>query len=154
MSWRPSRWYPRVRPRTGPGGFGGRDCEREGPAGMTPARAVPRRAGRLAVAGGLALVVAVALYAFGRTHTPSYTMGLFGQHGVAVNRLKAQLATGMLGLALVQLTLALWMYRRLPGAGVAPPPVPVAGGVLVTLSVVMWYSSAMWYFDGSRLPLP
>jgi hypothetical protein len=187
---------------------------------VTPARVVPRPAGRLAVAGGLALVVAVALYAFGRMHTPSYTMGLFGQHGVAVNRLKAQLATGMLGLALVQLTLALWMYRRLPGAGVAPPPVPVAhrvggvslfllslpvavhcmfaygvqlgdprvavhsvagcvfygafaakvlivrsrrlpglalplaGGLLVTLIVVMWYSSALWYFDGSRLPLP
>jgi hypothetical protein len=187
---------------------------------MMPARAVARPAGRLAVVGGLALVVAVALYAFGRTHSPSYTMGLFGQHGVAVNRLKAQLATGMLGLALVQLTLALWMYRRLPGAGPAPPPVPVAhrvggaslfllslpvavhcmfaygvqlfdlrvavhsvagcffygafaakvlivrsrrlpgwalplaGGLLVTLIVVMWYSSALWYFDGSRLPLP
>lgn len=49
--------------------------------------------------------------------------------GLAVNRLKAQLATGDLGL-----TLALWMYRRLPGAGsgagagAAPPqrrePVP------------------------------
>jgi hypothetical protein len=39
-------------------------------------------------------------------------MGLFGQHGLAVNCLKAQLATGELGL-----TLALWMYRRLPGAG-------------------------------------
>jgi len=82
---------------------------------MTPARAVHRPAGHRQVAGGLALVVAVALYTFGRTHTPSYAMGLFGQHGVAVNRLKAQLATGMLGLALVQLTLALWMYRRLPG---------------------------------------
>jgi hypothetical protein len=187
---------------------------------MTPARAVPQPAGRLAVAGGMALVVAVALYAFGRTHTPSYTMGLFGQHGVAINRLKAQLATGMLGLALVQLTLALWMYRRLPGAGAAPPPVPVlhrvggaslfllslpvamhcmfaygvqlgdprvalhsvascffygafaakvlivrsrrlpgwalpvAGGLLVTLIAVMWYSSALWSFNGFRLPLP
>jgi hypothetical protein len=187
---------------------------------MTPARAVLRPAGRLAVVGGPALVVAVALYIFGQTHTPSYTMGLFGQHGIAVNRLKAQLATGMLGLALVQLTLALWMYRRLPGAGAAPPPVPalhrvggaslfllslpvavhcmfaygvqlgdlrvavhsvagcffygafaakvlivrsrrlpgwalpLAGGLLVTLIVVMWYSSALWYFDGSRLPLP
>ena len=38
----------------------------------------------LAVAGGLALVVAVALYAFGRTHTPSYAMGLFGHHDVAI----------------------------------------------------------------------
>jgi len=187
---------------------------------MTAARAAPRSAGRLAAAGGLALLVAVALYAFGRTHTPAYAMGLFGQHGVAVNRLKAELATGMLGLALVQLTLALWMYRRLPGAGAAPATVPVlhriggaslfllslpvavhcmfaygvqlfdprvavhalagclfygafaakvlivrsrrlpgwalplAGGLLVTLIVVMWYSSALWYFDGARLPLP
>ena len=187
---------------------------------MTPARAVPRPAGRLAVAGGLALVVTIALYTLGQTHTPNYTMGLFGQHGIAVNRLKAQLATGMLGLALVQLTLALWMYQRLPGAGIAPPPVPVlhrvggaslfllslpvavhcmfaygvqlgdlrvavhsvagcffygafaakvlivrsrrlpgwalplAGGLLVTLIAAMWYSSALWYFNNSRLPLP
>ena len=187
---------------------------------MTAARSVPRPAGRLAAAGGLALLVAMALFGFGRAHTPSYTMGLLGQHGVAVNRLKAELATGMLGLGLVQLTLALWMYRRLPGAGAAPPPVPVlhriggvtlfllslpvavhcmlaygvqlfdlrvavhslagclfygafaakvllvrsrrlpgwalpvAGGLLVTLLAVMWYSSALWYFDGSSLPLP
>jgi Family of unknown function (DUF6529) len=186
---------------------------------MTPTRAVPRPAGRLAVAVGLALVLAAALYTFGRTHTPSYTMGLFGQHGIAVYRLKAQLATGMLGLAVVQLALALWMYRRLPGAGAAPlvpvlhrvggvtlfllslpvavhclfaygvqlddPRVavhsvagcffygafaakvlivrsrrlpgwalPVAGGLLVTLIVVMWYSSALWYFNGSSLPWP
>jgi len=187
---------------------------------MTQARAVPRPAGRLAVAGGLALAVAVALYALGRTHTPNYTMGLLGQHGIAVNHLKAQLGTAMLGLALVQLTLALWMYRRLPGAGAAPPPVPVlhrlggaslfllslpvavhcmlaygvqlvdprvavhslagcffygafaakvllvrsrrlpgwalpvAGGLLVSLIAVLWYSSALWYLNGSRLPLP
>jgi hypothetical protein len=145
---------------------------------------------------------------------------LLGQHGVAVNHLKAQLGTAMLGLALVQLTLTLWMYRRLPGAGAAPPPVPllhrlggascfpallagrcalhvhlrraaerpasggafgrrllvlrrvrgqgadrpeppaagwalpVAGGLLVTLIAVIWYSSALWYFNGFRLPLP
>ena len=39
--------------------------------------------------------------------------------------------------------------RRLPGW-----TLPLAGGLLVTLIVVMWYSSALWYFDGSRLPLP
>jgi hypothetical protein len=146
-------------------------------------------------------------------------MGLFGQYGPSVNRLKAQLGTGMLGLGLIQLTLALWVYRRLPGAGSAPPVVPVlhrvggvslfvlslpvavhclfaygvqlgdlrvavhsltgcffygafaakvlivrtrrlpgwalpvAGGLLVTLIAAMWYSSALWYFNGSRLPL-
>jgi hypothetical protein len=31
---------------------------------------------------------------------------------------------------------------------------PAAGGLLVTLIVVIWYSSALWYFDGFRLPLP
>jgi hypothetical protein len=189
-------------------------------ATLAAARAGPRAAGRLAVAGGLALVVAVALYAVGRAHTPDFTMGLLGRHGLAAGRLKAQLATAMLGLGLVQLTLALWMYRRLPGAGAAPPAVPVlhrlggaslfllslpvamhcllaygvqlggprvavhslagcffygafaakvllvrsrrlpgwalpvAGGLLVTLIAVLWYSSALWYFDGFRLPLP
>jgi hypothetical protein len=39
--------------------------------------------------------------------------------------------------------------RRLPGWAL-----PVAGGLLVTLVAVMWYSSALWYFNGSRLPLP
>ena len=39
--------------------------------------------------------------------------------------------------------------RRLPGWAL-----PLAGGLLVTLVVVMWYSSALWYFDGSRLPQP
>ena len=39
--------------------------------------------------------------------------------------------------------------RRLPGWAL-----PVAGGLLVSLIVVMWYSSALWYFNGARLPLP
>ena len=39
--------------------------------------------------------------------------------------------------------------RRLPGWAL-----PLAGGLLVTLIAVMWSSSALWYFDGSRLPLP
>jgi len=76
-------------------------------ATLAAGRAGPRAAGRLAAAGGLALVVAVALYAVGRTHTPDFTMGLLGRHGLAAGRLKAQLATAMLGLGLVQLTLAL-----------------------------------------------
>jgi hypothetical protein len=182
----------------------------------------PAPAGRpaLAAAGGLALLVATALYGYGRAHAPAYATGLFGQHGDAANRLKAELGTAMLALALVQLTLALWMYGRLPGAGAAPAAVPlahrvggaslflvslpvavhcmlaygvqlggprvavhslagcffygafaakvlivrsrrlpgwalpVAGGLLVTLVAVLWYTSALWFFDGSRLPLP
>jgi len=166
-------------------------------------------------AGG---VVIVALYVFGTQHSPSYTFGLFGQRGAHAVRLKSQIATGLLGLALVQLLLALWMYRRLPGLGAAPRPVgrvhrsvgavlflatlpvavhcmfaygvqtytarvtvhslagcffysaflakvlvvrsrrlpggvlPVMGGQLVTVVAVVWYSSALWYFDGYRLP--
>ncbi|MFF7597857.1 DUF6529 family protein [Streptomyces mirabilis] len=52
--------------------------------------------------------------------TPDYTSGLFGQHGVGVYELKARLGSALMALALVQLLLGLWMYRRLPGAGAAP----------------------------------
>jgi Family of unknown function (DUF6529) len=178
----------------------------------------PSAAVRLALAAGLAAVVAAAIFAVGRAHTPDYTMGLFGRSGVAAIRLKAELATGILVLAGAQVGLALWMYRRLPGAGAAPRPVPVlhrlggatlfllslpvaahcvlaygvdlsgprvvahslagcffygafaakvlmvrsprlprwsvpvAGGLLVALIAVLWYSAALWYFAGSRLP--
>jgi hypothetical protein len=186
--------------------------------GITRVRAVPRPARRLVLAAGIAVVVVVALYTLGRVHTPADTMGLFGRHGVAAIRLKAQLATAVLVLAVAQLTSALWIYRRLPGAGAARPPVrlvhrvggatlfllslpvaaqcilaygvqlnglrvavhslagcffygafaakmlivrsrrlprwalPVAGGLLVTLIVVIWYSAALWYFTGASLP--
>ena len=178
----------------------------------------PLSGGRLALAGGFGVAVAAAVYAVGRVHTPDYAMGLFGRSGVAVVRLKAQLATAVLVLAAAQLGTALWMYRRLPGAGAAPRPVPllhrlggatafllslpvaaqcvlaygvqlsgprvavhslagcffygafaakmvivrsrrlpawalpVAGGLLVTLIVVLWYSAALWYFAGFQLP--
>ena len=187
---------------------------------MRATGAARRPAGRLAAAGALALGVSAALFAYGRAHPPDYAMGLLGRHGVAVNGLKSQLATVVLALALVQLTLALWMYHRLPGAGAAPRPVPalhraggltlflvslpvavhcllaygvqltgmrvaahslagccfygafaakvlivrsrrlpgwalpLAGGLLVTLVVVLWSSSAAWYLAGSRLALP
>ena len=29
---------------------------------------------------------------------------------------------------------------------------PVAGGLLVTLIVVLWYSAALWYYAGFHLP--
>ena len=184
----------------------------EGPHASPPAGA------RLALAGGLAVVVAAAVYAVARVHTPEYTTELFGRSGLAAIRLKAQLATGVLGLAVAQLGSALWMYRRLPGAGAPSRPVPmlyrlggaiafllslpiavhcvlaygvqlssprvavhslagcffygafaakvlvvrsrrlprwalpVAGGLLVTLIIVLWYSAALWYFAGFELP--
>src|SRR5690242_8514957 len=80
---------------------------------------------RLTVAAGLVLVVAAALYAFGRTHPPNYDSSLFGRRGDDANLLKAELGTALLSLAFVQLILALWMYGRLPGAGAAPRRVPL-----------------------------
>jgi uncharacterized membrane protein HdeD (DUF308 family) len=38
--------------------------------------------------------------------------------------------------------------RRLPGW-----TLPLAGGTLVTLVAVLWYSSALWYFNDDSLPL-
>jgi Family of unknown function (DUF6529) len=39
--------------------------------------------------------------------------------------------------------------RRLPGWAL-----PVAGGVLVSTVVVLWYTSAVWYFDDFHVPFP
>lgn len=62
---------------------------------------------------------------FGTQHTPNYDNGLFGAHGTAAVDLKARLSTVLLGLALIQLGLALWMYGRVPGW-----LLPGAGGCL------------------------
>jgi hypothetical protein len=37
--------------------------------------------------------------------------------------------------------------RRLPGCGL-----PVAGGTLAVVLGVLWYTSALWYYDGHQLP--
>jgi Family of unknown function (DUF6529) len=37
--------------------------------------------------------------------------------------------------------------RRLPGIAL-----PIAGGTLVTLVAALWYTSALWYFNGFKLP--
>jgi hypothetical protein len=177
--------------------------------GRTPVR----RLGWVVVA---AAVVTGALVVFGLEHPPDYAFSLFGPPGHAFS-LKSKVATVILGLALLQLLLALWMYGRLPGAGTPPPvrrvhrivgivlflgtlPVaihcmiaygvettsarvtvhslagcffygafvakvllvrsrqmpgwvlPVAGGVLVTVIGVLWYTSALWVFNGYHLP--
>jgi hypothetical protein len=175
----------------------------------------------LTLAGLAAALVAVGLYVFGTQHTPDYTTSLFGQSGQGTLSLKSWLATGVLAFAAVQLGLALWMYGKLPGIGVAPPQVgpvhraigaaailltipiayhcafaygvqtkldariavhsiagcflygafaaklvfvhsprwrgprwalPLAGGTLVATVVVLWYTSALWYFNDFRLP--
>jgi Family of unknown function (DUF6529) len=175
-------------------------------------------AARLGLAVLLAAAVTAALVAVGRVHHPDYSASFFGEVGVGALALKSWLATVVLGLAGVQVLLALWLYSKLPFAsapgrwvgaahrltGIAlvavtipvamhcliaygvrlsplrvavhslagcflygayaakvllvrsrrlPPWVlPVAGGTLVTLVIVLWYTAALWYFHGFQLP--
>jgi hypothetical protein len=37
--------------------------------------------------------------------------------------------------------------KRLPGW-----TLPVAGGILAVLLIVLWYTSALWYYNGLKLP--
>jgi len=94
---------------------------------------------RVAAIGVAGAVVAVALYIIGRVHTPNYATGLFGQTGLNAIMLKSALATAALGLAVVQVLLALWIYRKLPIARRAQKPVGithrVVGSVLVALTL-------------------
>lgn len=85
---------------------------------------------RLAGIGLLAAGVTAALYVAGRLHTPDYTSSLFGRSGVDAIALKSALATIALGLAVLQVLLALWIYRKLPLAGSAPRPVRPAHRVI------------------------
>ena len=173
---------------------------------------------RLAGIGLLAAGVTAALYVIGRLHTPNFTASLFGRSGLDAIALKSVLATVALGLAVLQVLLALWIYRKLPLAGSPPRPVPVAhrvtglavfaltipvavhcliaygvqmtsprvaihsiagcvlygafaakvllvhsrrlpgwalpvaGGMLAIVIGVLWYTSALWYYNGYRLP--
>jgi hypothetical protein len=175
-------------------------------------------AARLGLALLLAVAVTAVLVTVGRFHRPDYSASIFGQVAVGALALKSWLATVTLGLAGVQVLLALWLYRKLPFApaparwvGVAHRltgvvliavtiPValhcliaygvqltslrvavhslagcflygafaakvllvrsrrlpgwvlPVAGGTLVTVVVVLWYTAALWYFHGFGLP--
>jgi hypothetical protein len=191
----------------------------EGPVTASAASGRRGTAARLAVIGLVAVVVSGAIYAVGRLHTPNYTLSLFGQAGLAAVSLKSLLASVALGLAAVQVLLALWMYRKLPLAGRPPRRVrlshrltgfglfaltvpiavhcllaygvqftstrvavhslagcvfygafaakvllvqsrrlpgwalPAAGGLLAFLVAVLWYSSALWYYNGYQLPV-
>jgi hypothetical protein len=173
---------------------------------------------RLVGIGLLAAAVAVALYVAGRVHTVNPAFSLFGRQYAAAVALKAVLATVALGLAALQVLLALWIYRKLPLAGSPPRPVPLAhrvvgfglfaltlpialhcliaygvqltsvrvavhslagcffygafvakvllvqtrrlpgwalptvGGTLAVVVAVLWYTSALWYYNGYQLP--
>ncbi len=85
---------------------------------------------RLAGIGLLAAGVSVALYVAGRLHTPNFTASLFGRSGLDAIALKSVLATVALGLAVLQVLLALWIYRKLPLAGSPPRPARLAHRVI------------------------
>jgi Family of unknown function (DUF6529) len=170
---------------------------------------------RLTGIGLLGLGVTAAIFAYGRLRAPNYYFSLLGPTPIT---LKSTLASVALGLAVVQVVLALWLYRKLPLAGRAPRPVglthrivgvglfavtvpvalhcliaygvqfgtprvaihsiagcffygafaakvllvqskrlpgwalPVAGGFLAILIGVLWYTSALWYYNGFHLP--
>jgi hypothetical protein len=173
---------------------------------------------RLAGIGLLSAGVVAAIYVAGRVQTVDPAFSLFGRRYAAAVSLKALLASVALGLAVVQVLLALWMYRKLPLAGSPPRPVrlshrvlgfvlfaltvpialhcliaygvqltslrvavhslagcffygafvakvllvqtrrlpgwvlPVAGGVLAVTVGVLWYSAALWFYNGYQLP--
>jgi hypothetical protein len=175
-----------------------------------------RRLILIVVAGTL---VTAALAVFGLDHTRDYSLGFFGSSGTDSLRLKSEIATGLLGLGLFQLFLALWILGWLPGMGTAARPIgrvhravgmvlflvtlpvavhcmfaygvkmssaratvhslarcffygafvakilvvrsrtlpgwalPISGGLLVLTIGVLWYSSALWFFNGYHLPV-
>ncbi len=187
---------------------------------MTAPGATGRRltTARLAGIGLVSVAVAVALYGAGRLHMPNYNFSLFGRVGLDALMLKPTLASVGLGMAALQVLLALWMYRKLPLVASPPRPVrlahriigfvlfaltvpialhcliaygvqlttvrvavhslagcffygafvakvllvqsrrlpgwalPVAGGALAVVVALLWYTSALWYYNGYRLP--
>jgi hypothetical protein len=119
--------------------------------------ALDRTAGRstsvaavLAVGAG----VAVALGVYSKVHTPAgQPLATFGFSGML--QMKAWLTTVATALLLVQLTTALWMWGRLPGASFAPPWVtPIhrwSGSIafVVTLPVAFHCIWALGFSDSS-----
>jgi uncharacterized membrane protein YidH (DUF202 family) len=91
---------------------------------------------RLAAIAVLAIGVTVAVYVVGRLHQPDYTFSMFGTDPIPP---KSLLATIVLGLAVVQVLLALWIYLKLPLAARRSRAVPVthrvAGFAAVGLTV-------------------
>jgi hypothetical protein len=190
------------------------------PSGSTGQREAGQKPpiARIVVIGLLAAGVVAAIYIAGRVQTVNPAFSLFGRQYLAAVSLKAVLATVALGVAVVQVLLALWIYRKLPLAGRPPRAVrpthrvlgfglfaltipialhcliaygvqltsvrvavhslagcflygafvakvllvqtrrlprwvlPVAGGMLAVTVAVLWYSSALWYYNGYQLP--
>ena len=71
-------------------------------------------------------------------------------YGVRTNvdsRIAAHSLAGCFFYGAVAAKLAIVRSRRLPGW-----TLPLAGGTLVVLVSVLWYTSALWYFNNFSLP--
>src|SRR6266567_8068039 len=93
-------------------------------------------------------IVAVALYIIGQVHTPAayHTVGLFGNTGLNAIILKSALATAALGLAAIQVLLALWIYRKLPLAGRPPKQIGMTHRVIGVVAVILTLPIAVHCF--------
>jgi hypothetical protein len=187
---------------------------------MSGSTATDTSRARLALAGAILLgaAVAVALGVYAKVHDPALKpLFLLGFSGML--QMKTWLATAALALVLIQVTSALWMWGRLPGAGDAPAwltpihrwsgsaafvvsipvalhcvwslgfvtttprvllhstlgcafygayaskmlvlrlrglpgwAIPVLGGSVFALFVLVWLTSALWFFTRSGVPL-
>ncbi|MFF0725733.1 DUF6529 family protein [Streptomyces sp. NPDC004134] len=111
----------------------------------------PSPAHRVFIALGAVLPVAagVAIWLIGQHHTPEYTTSLFGQEGEGAVTLKARLGTALLGLAVIQVLLAMGMYGRRGGLNAAPRRIRVShrliGWAAFLLSVPIAYHCVRTY---------
>jgi plastocyanin len=108
---------------------------------------------RVLIRLALGTLTAAGFYVWAKNLTPDYSTSLFGQTAAGTFPLKSWLGTALLALAVLQTFTALWLYgkvrsKRLPGFAL-----PLAGGTVVTVIVVLWYSAALWYFNDMSVPL-
>ncbi|MGH2974693.1 MAG: DUF6529 family protein [Solirubrobacterales bacterium] len=67
--------------------------------------------------------------------------------GLLAGRVAVHSLAGCFFYGAVAAKLTIVRSRRLPGW-----TLPLAGGTLVVLVAVLWYTSALWYFNDFRLP--
>ncbi|MFJ4755839.1 MULTISPECIES: DUF6529 family protein [Streptomyces] len=101
-----------------------------------PSRGATGR-GRAAVLLLIPVAVGLGIWFVGRGLTPDPNSSLFGARYNEAMELKARLGSALLGLALVQLLLAAWMYGLLPGSKSAPRAVPLAHRVTGLLAFLL-----------------
>lgn len=94
-------------------------------------------------------VVTTAVAVFAANHQADYTFSIFGSSGADSIKLKAWIATVILGLAMLQLLGALWIFGKLPGLRAAPRPVGLlhrTSGVVLFLATVPVAVHCIWAY--------